>query len=136
MLVKTYRDGLGRTALHIGDANARRYFSRRAPSIELRLDDLHIQCTLPPDFWQGRAQIHDPRLSEWLEFKVARRAASGSASVPLTLIPFGIDAFVVGTAADARPEAFGAEVSQPRVVHSETVLPRVSRHALEELSVA
>jgi hypothetical protein len=136
MVVKTYRDGLGRTALHIGDANARRYFSRRAPSIELRLDDLHIQCTLPPDFWQGRALIHDPRLSEWLEFKVARRAAAGSASIPLTLVPFGIDAFVVGTAANAQPEAFGAEVSLPRMVHSEPRRSLAEASPLEELSVA
>ena len=62
MLVKTYRDGLARTGLHIGEANARLYFSRRATSIELRLDDLHIQCALGPDFWRGRPEIHDARL--------------------------------------------------------------------------
>jgi hypothetical protein len=139
MLVKTYRDGLARTGLHIGDANARRYFSKRTPSIELRLDDLHIQCMLPPDFWQGRPEIHDPRLSVWLEFKVARRAA-GRDPIHLTMIrsqvPSGIDTFILRPALESRIDAFGAEVSYPRKPHAETVLAHRSTLALEELSVA
>lgn len=139
MLVKTYRDGQARTGLHIGDANARRYFSRLTPSIELRLDDLRIQCTLAPDFWQGRPEIHDPRLSLWLEFKVARRAA-GRDPIQLTMIRSGvrsgIDTFIVRPAAGSRNDAFGAEVTYPRKPHGETVLAHRSALALEELSVA
>ena len=137
MLVKTYRDGLARTGLHIGEANARRYFSRRAPSIELQLDDLHIQCALDPDFWHGRPEIHDPRLSVWLEFKVARRA-KGRDPILLTLVPAGSNTFVVRPETDARLEAFGADIAHPRKAHAhaEDALPPSSEPALAERSVA
>ena len=135
MLVKTQRDGLARTGLHVGEANARRYFSKGAPSIELRLDDLHIQCTLSPDFWQGRPEIHDPRLSIWLEFKAARRTAARD-SIQLAMVPSGSDTFILRPAHEARNEAFGSEVGDPGKPHIEKVLPHRSTHAIEELSVA
>ena len=112
MLVTTYRDQYDRTGLLIGKANARRYFRKRCPSIELRLDDLHIQCTLPPDFWEDRPQIHDPRLSEWLKFKVARHR-SGREPMSLTLEPAGSGAFAVVAQASSRYRDFGAEVAKP-----------------------
>ena len=130
MLVKTYRDELSRTGLNIGEANARRYFSKRAPAIELRLDDLCIQCTLTPDFWQGQPRIQDPRLSEWLEFKVARRTA-GRGPMPLSLTPFGHGSFIVRPVAESRHDAFGLEVSQAR---KEPLID--SAPPFEELSVA
>ena len=70
MVVKTHRNGRDHIGLHIGTANARRYFRKHAQTIDLRLDDLEIRCDLSPDFWEGRPEIHDPRLNEWLEFKV------------------------------------------------------------------
>ena len=118
MLVKIYKDGSDHIGLDIGAANARRYFSRRKPSIELKLDDLRIRCTLPPDFWQGRPEIEDPRLSLWLEFKVARRAAARE-PVFLSMVPSGADTFVVRPHCGKEPESFGADVSRPRTVQSE-----------------
>jgi len=112
MQVRTYRDGRDRTGLHIGEANAHRYFRKRESSIELRLDDLHIQCTLPPDFWQGHPEIHDPRLSEWLEFKAARRP--GREPILLSMVPTGAGTFVVHSQSDKQPESFGADVNLPR----------------------
>lgn len=132
MLVKTYRDGM--TGLHIGEANAHRYFSRRAPSIELKLDDLHIQCTLPPDFWQGRPEIHDPRLSEWLEFKVARRP--GREPILLSMEPSGAGTFVVRPHTAAPPDGFGSEIAQPRKVRSEAIPPHAAAPPLAVRSVA
>ena len=135
MLVKTYRDGLARTGLHIGEANARRYFSKRPHSIELRLDDLHIQCILTPDFWQGRPVIQDPRLSGWLEFKVARRAP-GRDSILLNLVPSGVNTFIVRPETDARLEAYGPETPSAHPAHSEPGIPFDSAPPFEELSVA
>ena len=134
MLVKTYRDGLARTGLHIGEANARLYFSRRATSIELRLDDLHIQCALGPDFWRGRPEIHDARLSVWLNFKLGRRT-DGRGPLVLSLIPTESGAFILRPETDARLEAFGAEVTKPRHADSRPV-PPASEADLEQLSVA
>jgi hypothetical protein len=135
MRVKTYRYGLARTGLQVSEANVRRYFSKLSPSIELRLDDLHIQCTLGADFWQGSPQIHDPRLSEWLEFKVARRATEHD-PLSVVLIPLGTGAFVVQPVSQTRQESFGAEVSRPRKPHSESRLAFDSAPPFEELSVA
>lgn len=123
MLVTTYRDQSDRTGLLIGKANARRYFRKRCPSIELRLGDLHIQCTLNPDFWQGRPEIHDPRLSEWLKFK-GDRNRSGREPMPLTLEPIGAGKFVLLSEAASPYQAFGSEVSKP--VHADPGLSLVS----------
>ena len=133
MLVKTHRDGFARTGLRIGAANARRYFSQSAPFIELRLDDLHIRCKLAPDFWQGRPEIHDPRLSGWLEFKVGRRAA-GRDSLVLTMVPFGTDAFVLSPALESWPEAIDANVTHAH--KPEPVLMYQGNLSRKELSVA
>jgi hypothetical protein len=130
MLVKAYKDGPDRTSLLIGEANARRYFSRRKPCIELRFDDLHIQCTLSPEFWQGHPEIHDARLSGWLEFKIGRRAASNE-PIFLSMVPAGPDAFVVRPS--SKPlEPFGADVTRRRTVRAEPVrahLPSASLRA-------
>lgn len=134
MLVKTYKDGHDRTGLHIGEANARRYFSRRKPSVELRLDDLRIRCSLPPDFWQGHPEIHDPRLSGWLEFKIGRRA-SGREPILFSMIPYGADTFVVRPRSAAQPESYGADVTRPRNVQSESVLAYEDAPSLEACSV-
>ena len=119
MLVKTQKDGRDHIGLHIGTANARRYFRKRAPTIDLRLDDLEIQCTLSPDFWAGRPEIYDPRLSEWLEFKVGR-GRPGRDPMPLTMVPSGANTFVVTPKTTNRSDAFGAKISTPRRAESES----------------
>lgn len=134
MVVRAYKDGRQRTGLLIGEANARRYFNKHAPSIELRLDDLRIQCTLSPDFWEDHPEIHDPRLSLWLEFKSARRP--GGEPMLLSLDPSGPDAFVVCTPLNARFEAFGADIIEARRVQPEPVLPHHDATYPEECSVA
>jgi hypothetical protein len=109
MLVTTYRDGRARTGLMVGEANARRYFRKRSSLIELRLDDLHIQCTLEPDFWQGHPEIHDPRLSVWLEFK-AGRGLTGRQPMQMSMVPSGANTYVVRPEA-RRAEALAAEIT-------------------------
>ena len=135
MLVKTHRNGQDRTGLHIGRANANRYFRKDVRSIELMLGDLHIQCALPPDFWEGRPQIHDPRLSEWLKFKVGRAGSRPGAAL-LTMVPAGADAFVLHPNTEAESEAFGADISAPTKAPPQSCFPPVSVDVLESRSVA
>jgi len=135
MIVKTHRDGCDNTGLHIGRVNARRYFRRLSHSIDLKLDDLQIQCTLSPDFWDARPEIHDPRLSEWLEFKVGRRRA-GLEPMQLTMVPAGDDTFVIKPKHEQTPEAFGAEISLPRKVAPQSVLSLSPVQVFEAPSVA
>lgn len=106
MLVTAYRDGRARTGLMVGEANARRFFRKRSSSIELRLDDLRIECTLQPDFWLGRPEIHDPRLSLWLEFKAGRSRHP----MQLSMVPSGANTFVVRPESK-RDEGFGLEIA-------------------------
>jgi hypothetical protein len=138
MLVKTSQDGRDHIGLHVGTSNARRYFRKQAQTIDLRLGDLEIQCRLSPDFWQGRPEIYDPRLSEWLEFKVGR-GRPGQDPMLLTMAPSGSGAFVVTprirTRTRNRTEAFDAETSPPRRVKSESYF-RVSSAPILESSVA
>jgi hypothetical protein len=132
MLVKTSQNGRDHLGLHIGTANARRYF--RAQTIDLRLGDLEIQCTLPPDFWHGRPEIYDPRLSEWLEYKVGR-GRPGQDPMLLTMAPSGSGAFVVTPRSPKRTGAFDEEAPPPRKVRSEPFLS-VGRVSVFESSVA
>ena len=135
MLVKTHRNGHDRTGLHIGQANVRRFFRKHARSIELKLDDLHIQCTLAPDFWEGRPEIHDPRLSEWLKFKMDR-TRSGHAPALLTMVPAGVDTFVLHPSPAAVSEAFGADISASTGASRRSSFPPASVRALPSRSVA
>lgn len=111
MLVKMQSDGHDHTGLHIGAANARRYFREGAQTIDLTLDHLQIQCRLSPDFWQGHAEIHDPRLSEWLKFK-AGCDHDARAQMELIMVRSGIDTFVLKAKPKKRPSRFGEEHSQ------------------------
>jgi hypothetical protein len=135
MLVKTYRDGRQFTGLHIGEANARRYFSKRAPSIEITLDDLRIECTLDSSFWEGRPEIHDIRLSEWLEFKTARRRA-GRETIYFNMVPSGPCAFTLRPPEEDRYDAFGADVSNGRKEPAEAISPHRHMPPVDQLSVA
>jgi hypothetical protein len=92
MVVKTQFNGSEVTGLHVGVRNVRRYFPKAARVIELQLDHLQIQCGLSPEFWHGEPQIHDPRLCEWLDFKVGHRMGERK-EVRLAMTPAGTNIF-------------------------------------------
>jgi hypothetical protein len=92
MVVRAQSKGLAVIGLHVGINNVRRYFPKRISVIELHLDHLQIQCGLAPDFWRGQPEIHDPRLSAWLESKNFHRKPNGI-SIPLAMIPSGNNSF-------------------------------------------
>ena len=82
----------GALGLHIGEVNVSQYFPRGLQIVELELDHLRISCTLEPDFWLDRPEIHDYRLSSWLELK-RNSGKLASHSAPVALIPCGVSAF-------------------------------------------
>jgi hypothetical protein len=96
MVVQTLDRHPGRSGvvvgLHIGIVNVQQYFPHRVDQIELELDHLCIVCPLEPSFWLDRPEIHDLRLSSWLESKrnSGKLAASSGA---VALIPSGEHAF-------------------------------------------
>jgi hypothetical protein len=92
MVVKTQCKGHAYTGVEVGAGNVRRYFSRDTAVVELHLDHLLIQCDLAPDFWEGQAEICDPRLGLWLESKNSY-GRPGDAPIPLALIPSGKNCF-------------------------------------------
>ncbi len=120
MVVTTQRGERDRTGLYIGAANVRRSFREGTTSVELVLDHLLIRCTLSPDFWKGRPEIRDARLSEWLEFKAAQRSI-GREAMELTMVRSGIDTFVVEPKAQKKHAAFGEEV--PTADEANLVVP-------------
>jgi hypothetical protein len=92
MVVKTQNKGCEITGLQVGASNVRRYFPKGAAVIELELDHLRIQCWLAPGFWQDQPEIHDPRLSAWLESKNFHPRPSRD-PVPLAMVPSGENCF-------------------------------------------
>lgn len=95
MVVKTQCKGHEVTGLRVGAYNARRYFPKNVSAIELQLDHLRIECGLPPEFWRGRPEIHDPRLCAWLELKQFHGKACRT-PIPLDMIPSGENSFRLG----------------------------------------
>jgi hypothetical protein len=92
VVVKAQYEGHRISGIWVGVNNVRRYFSKRTPIIELQLDHLQIQCGLTPHFWEGRPEIHDPRLCDWLESKNLQERFSRT-GVPLAMIPAGKNAY-------------------------------------------
>jgi hypothetical protein len=92
MKVKAQYCGNRVAGLYVGPNNVRRYFSKRMQQVELQLDHLRILCGLTPLFWQDKPEIHDPRLSVWLEEK-RPHGVLGHAEIPLALIPSGKNSF-------------------------------------------
>ena len=92
MVVKTQKNGRDNIGLCIGAANARRYFPRSLGAVEILLDDLRIQCNLPDKFWDGHPEIFDPRLCEWLKFKVLRERPNHD-PIALQMVQSGINTF-------------------------------------------
>jgi hypothetical protein len=95
MIVKTQCRGREVIGLLVGTYNARRFFPKNISEIELVLDHLRIECGLSPDFWNGQAEIHDPRLCAWLESKVFN-GKSCRTPIPLDMVPFGNNSFKLG----------------------------------------
>ena len=94
MVVRTQNNGRDNFGLRVGADNARRYFSRNAGSVDLNLDDLQIQCRLPETFWNGQPEIHDPRLCEWLKFKILRERQNRG-PIALQMVPSGTNSFTL-----------------------------------------
>lgn len=92
MVVKTQLKRGEVTGLHVGARNVRRYFPKTVQVIELQLDHLEIQCGLSPEFWHGQPEIHDPRLCEWLDFKIIHHLG-GQREVRLAMTPAGKNVF-------------------------------------------
>jgi hypothetical protein len=95
MLVTSQYEGSRVTGLFIGADNVRRYFRRGVSRIELRLDHLRIECGLTSHFWNGRPEIHDPRLCLWLELKQSHRKEPRM-PMSLAMIPSGDHCFTLG----------------------------------------
>lgn len=108
MLVKTQQNGLEVTGLKVGAANVRRYFPRTVSRVKLRLGDLEIDCKLSPEFWNGKPEIQDPRLCEWLQFRRLRRQARGK-SMPLAMEHAGGDSYTLEDFASRLKGAVPAE---------------------------
>ena len=94
MVVRTLGSGREVAGLYIGPRNARRYFPRRKGHIELFLGHLHINCALSEEFWQGKPEICDGRLADWLFARVYHGRAH-RAPAPIALVPFGQHGFRV-----------------------------------------
>jgi hypothetical protein len=92
MVVRTQSRGLTVIGLYVGVNNVRRYFPKHISVIELHLDHLQIQCSLPPYFWQGQPEIHDPRLCAWLEAKNFY-GNSNRTPLPMAMSPSGENSF-------------------------------------------
>lgn len=92
MLVIAQYKGHSVTSLRVGRRNARRFFARSTAAIEFELDHLRIECGLPPEFWDGEAEIRDHRLCAWLESKRHPRHPS-RADVTLAMVPSGRNSY-------------------------------------------
>lgn len=96
MVVKTQSKGREYVGVQVGESDVRRYFPQGTSVIELQLDHLRIQCGLRPGFWQGNAEIHDPRIAAWLQSKNFA-GTPAQTPVPLALIPAGKASFRLQT---------------------------------------
>ena len=126
MLVTSQFSGNRVTGLYVGAQNVQQYFPRNVLAIELQLDHLRIECGLPPLFWEGQPEIHDPRLCLWLELKHSQRK-DGRVPMPLDMIPLGEHSFTLGPAKqEALPKPRRTAVIRDR----EPELPRHQGTAL------
>jgi hypothetical protein len=92
MVVTSQCNGRRLIGIYIGISNVQRYFPKRITEIELQLDHLRIECGLKPHFWQDQPEIHDPRLSAWLEQK-DRDGKGRHIPLSLAMIPSGKNSF-------------------------------------------
>lgn len=88
MLVETLSRTPGKTGLQVGVENVQRFFPESVSEIEVHLGHLQIRCSLTPEFWQGRPEIFDERLSSWLESKHLHGKPSGT-PIRLAMVTIG-----------------------------------------------
>lgn len=124
MVVKSQWNGHRVTGLYVGVNNVRRYFPKKVEAIDLELDHLRIQCGLPPHFWKGQPEIHDPRLCDWLELKQLQ----GKGCRSLAMIPSGEHSFVLGPADSSEPRratrtANAVSEAEKNIALAESMLP-------------
>jgi hypothetical protein len=92
MIVTVQYQGEHVTGLRVGSGDVRKYFSKRIQDVELHMGDLAICCPLSPGFWHDRPELHDPRISVWLESKNLR-GKRNSAEIRLAMVPSGKNSF-------------------------------------------
>lgn len=88
MLIETCSRTPGETGLHVGVENVQRFFPESISEIELHLGYLQIQCSLNPEFWRGKPEIFDERLSDWLESKHLHDKTDRT-PIRLAMVPIG-----------------------------------------------
>ena len=94
MVVRTQQNGREVVGLKVGAANVRRHFPKTVSAIKLRLGDLEIECKLSPEFWNGKPEIDDPRLCEWLQYRRSQESTGVQAST-LAMRHEGGDAYTL-----------------------------------------
>jgi len=92
MVVYTRAKVDGVTSLQIGGGNVKEYFSPDVRMIELELDQVRILCPVEPTLSEDRPEIHDRRLSCWLQAKCSTGKLAMRTS-PIALIPSGENVF-------------------------------------------
>ena len=88
MLVETLSRTPGKTGLHVGVENVQSFFPKSLSEIDVHLGHLQIRCALNPEFWRGRPEIFDERLSSWLESKRLHGKPNGT-PIRLAMVPIG-----------------------------------------------
>ena len=88
MLVETFSRTPGKTGLRVGVENVQRFFPESLSEIDVHLGHLQILCSLNPEFWPGRPEILDERLSSWLESKRLHGKPNGT-PIRLAMVPIG-----------------------------------------------
>lgn len=130
MLVTALSKRRGVTGLLVGAENVRQFFPVSNTVIELELGHIKIQCSLHEEFWAGKPEILDPRLSAWLETKHMHANARRS-PVALALMPSGKSSYKLEPLrreSAARKSEQGAVLHMPqepqllpqKLVHSES----------------
>ena len=95
MVVSTQQRRTGQSGvvgLHVGALNVSEHFPPGTKFVELELDHLSIVCTLSPSFWLDQPEIHDMRLSCWLEAK-RNSGKLGKQPSPVAMVPCGAQKF-------------------------------------------
>ena len=101
MVVTTQQNGREITGLRVGAANVRRYFSKNASAVRLHMGDLEIECRLSPDFWHGKPEIHDARLTQWLQFRTFQEQPDRK-PITLAMVQSGRNSFTLQSIASRR----------------------------------
>jgi hypothetical protein len=129
MLVETFSRTPGKTGLHVGVENVQRFFPESIFEIDINLGHLQIRCSLNPEFWRGKPEIFDERLSAWLESKYLH-GKRDKTPIRLAMVPIGTGTNIfrlrpisqdeqgIRTNREAVEEARGVIPIQPYPIHA------------------